>query len=92
MALAFTIYANVSVEKTTKKRTYTSVDSIPHNRVALLLGTNPLNRLGRPNSYFTNRIKTAAALYHAGKTDYIIASGDNHTLTFAVSIAIGTFF
>lgn len=82
MALAFTIYANVCVEKTTKKRIYTSVDSIPHNRVALLLGTNPLNRLGRPNSYFTNRIKTAAALYHAGKIDYIIASGDNHTKSY----------
>ena len=40
---------------------------------------NPLNRLGRPNSYFINRIKTASELYHAGKVDYIIVSGDNHT-------------
>lgn len=52
---------------------------MPHNRVALLLGTNPLNRLGRPNTYFTNRIKTAAGLYRARKVDFIIASGDNHT-------------
>lgn len=43
-----------------------------------MLGTNPLNRRGRPNSYFTNRINTAAELYHAGKVDFIIASGDNH--------------
>lgn len=77
--VAFTVYANVKVENASAGKMYYSVDSIPHNKVALLLGTNPLNRLGRPNSYFTNRIETAAKLYHAGKVDFIIASGDNHT-------------
>lgn len=79
LAIAFTVYANVRVEKTAESRIYTNVDSIPYNKVALLLGTNPLNRYGRPNSYFTNRIDTAVELYHAGKVDYILASGDNHT-------------
>lgn len=79
VVVAFTVYANVRVGNAARGRIYTSVDSIPHNKVALLLGTNPLNRLGRPNTYFTNRINTAAALYHAGKVDFIIASGDNHT-------------
>lgn len=79
LVIVFTVYTNVKVEKATEQRIYTSVDSVPHNKVALLLGTNPLNRWGRPNSYFTNRIKTASELYHAGKVDYIIASGDNHT-------------
>ncbi|MDE6528523.1 MAG: YdcF family protein, partial [Muribaculaceae bacterium] len=78
LVVAFTIYANIKVESAAGERIYMSVDSIPHNKVALLLGTNPLNRLGRPNSYFTNRINTAAELYHAGKVDFIIASGDNH--------------
>lgn len=77
--IGFTIYANVRVEQSAKGRTYTNLDSIPHNKVGLLLGTNPLNKWGRPNSYFTNRINTAAELYHKGKIDYIIASGDNHT-------------
>ena len=76
---SFTIYANIRVEKAANERIYTSVDAIPYNKVALLLGTNPLNKWGRPNSYFTNRIKTASELFHAGKVDYIIASGDNHT-------------
>lgn len=67
------------VGRAAEGRIFTSVDSMPHNRVALLLGTNPLNRLGRPNTYFTNRIKTAAGLYRARKVDFIIASGDNHT-------------
>ena len=79
LVVAFTVYANVRVENAAEKRLYATVDSVPHNKVALLLGTNPLNRWGRPNSYFTNRINTAAELYHAGKVDFIIASGDNHT-------------
>lgn len=78
VASAFTMYANIMVERMAHDRIYSDVSSIPHNKVALLLGTNPLNRLGKPNTYFTNRIKTAASLFHAGKIDYIIASGDNH--------------
>ena len=78
LVAAFTLYANIKVEQAAKKRIYTEIDSIPYNKVALLLGTNPLNRRGRPNSYFTNRINTAAELYHAGKVDFRIASGDNH--------------
>lgn len=79
LVIAFTVYANVKVERAAESRIFTSMDSIPHNKVALLLGTNPLNRWGRANSYFTNRINTAAELFHAGKVDFIIASGDNHT-------------
>lgn len=75
----FTVYANVSVERAANGRLYHEIDSLPHNRVALLLGTNPLNKWGRPNSYFTLRINTAAELYHSGKVDFILASGDNHS-------------
>lgn len=75
----FTIIVNMRVESEGGNRIYGNVDSIPHNKVALLLGTNPLNRYGRPNSYFTNRIDIASRLYRAGKVDFIIASGDNHT-------------
>ena len=79
LTVLFTIYANVKVENATDGRIYIYADSISHNKVALLLGTNPLNKWGRPNSYFINRINTAAELYHAGKVDFIIASGDNRT-------------
>ena len=79
LAVLFAACANVVVESEAKGRIYTDANAIPHNKVALLLGTNPRNRYGGPNTYFTNRIKTAAALYKAGKVDYIIASGDNHT-------------
>lgn len=78
VCIAFTIYANVAVEKAAEGRIYGSADEIPHSRVALLLGTSPVTRYGGTNTYFTNRIATAAELYHAGKADYILASGDNH--------------
>lgn len=78
-ALIFTISVNYNVEHKTESRIYNATDAVPHNKVALLLGTSPLNRYGNPNNYFTNRINTAAALFHAGKVDYILASGDNHT-------------
>lgn len=76
--LIFTIATNRAVISETENRIYRSVDSAPRNKVGLLLGTNPINRIGKPNTYFTNRIKIAAELYHAGKVDYILASGDNH--------------
>lgn len=79
VGIAFSLYANIRVVKTAEDRMYSTVESVPYNKVALLLGTNPVNKWGRPNPYFTNRINTAAELYHAGKVDFIIASGDNHT-------------
>ena len=44
--------------------------------------------MGHPNSYFTNRINTAAELFHIGKVDFIIASGDNHTKKYNEPIAM----
>lgn len=79
LGIAFSLYANIRVVKTAEDRMYSTVESVPYNKVALLLGTNPVNKWGHPNPYFTNRINTAAELYHAGKVDFIIASGDNHT-------------
>ncbi len=76
--ILFTIIINKRVESETDDKIYENIDLIPHNKVALLLGTNPLNRHGGPNPYFTYRIDFASKLYHAGKIDFIIASGDNH--------------
>lgn len=79
LVVLFTVYANISVNKSTANFIYSNVRTIPHNKVGLLLGTNPKNRFGGTNTYFVNRIATASKLYHAGKVDFIIASGDNHT-------------
>lgn len=57
-------------------------DALPHNRVGLVLGTAQRNRGGGPNLYFTHRINAAAALYHAGKVDHLLLSGDNRFLNY----------
>lgn len=77
--VVFTVGINIVVKRNSNGILYDKPKEAPYNRVALLLGTSPINRLGGPNSYFNNRIKVASELYHAGKVDYIIASGDNHT-------------
>ncbi len=70
---------NLLVVRNAFGRTYSNVDSIPHNRVGLLLATSPITPDGDRNFYFDNRIKAAAELYKAGKIDVIIASGGDYT-------------
>lgn len=67
---------NHHIDSAYSKQIYTSTHTIPHNRVALLLGTaKTIN--GRGNLYFIHRIEAVAKLYHAKKIEKIIASGDN---------------
>ncbi len=65
-----------------KGRTYSDVNRIPHRRVGLVLGC--AKRLGGrwENPFFDKRIQAAAQLFRAGKVDYLLVSGDNHTRTY----------
>ena len=74
---ALIVFANLYVKCKSADFLYGSLDSIPHNKVALLLGTSKYLSDGRENAYYSYRIEAAVALYKAGKVDYIIASGDN---------------
>lgn len=68
---------DIAVRATAHGRTYDNVSDIPHNRVGLLLGTNSTTPRGTHNYYYTHRINAAAELFHAGKVDYLLISGDN---------------
>ena len=68
---------DIAVRATAHGRTYDNVNDIPHNRVGLLLGTNSTTPRGTHNYYYTHRINAAAELFHAGKVDYLLISGDN---------------
>lgn len=70
------IFANVSIS-VESQYTYNDIDSIPSNKVGLLLGTVKYLKENTPNYYFNHRIDAAAALYKSGKIKYIVASGDN---------------
>lgn len=72
--------AEYTVQRATDGRVYDDPALVPANRVGLLLGTSRTVESGAPNGYFYNRIDAAAALYHAGKIEYLVISGDNsHT-------------
>ena len=59
-------------------RTYSDPASIPHRHVGLVLGCSRHLGDGSPNPFFDSRIHAAVTLYHAGKVDYFLVSGDNH--------------
>ena len=77
ICIGLIIYVDVSITKTGNKYCYNSIDSIPHNRCAIVLGTSKYLANGNRNLYYSNRIKATVELYNSDKIDYIIVSGDN---------------
>ena len=62
-----------------KGKLYDSVETVPHRRVGLVLGTSPISTwTGRRNLYFDHRIKAASDLYKAGKVDWLVVSGGDY--------------
>ena len=61
----------------TKDSIYNDVDSIPKNKVGLVLGTGKYVASGNINLFYKYRIDAAVELYKAGKIEYILVSGDN---------------
>jgi SanA protein len=55
---------------------FDSVEQMPANEVALVLGTSPVLGNGVPNRYFVARMDAAAVLYHAGKAKVLLLSGN----------------
>ena len=76
------IICDQSVAYNAKERLYNNVDSIPHRKVGLILGTSPISTWnGRRNYYFDHRIKAGAELYKAGKVDWLVVSGGDYRNT-----------
>lgn len=65
------------VSFSSRKYLYHDIKNVPQRQVGLVLGTNKYLKRGLVNSYYKNRIDTAAQLYHAGKVSYLVVSGDN---------------
>jgi vancomycin permeability regulator SanA len=65
------------VHATTAGAIYTGSDPrLPHNHAALVFGAG-LNGQGGPSAVLYDRVATAADLYHRGKVDKSLMSGDN---------------
>jgi len=67
------------VRASTRQQMYEELQSIPHRKTGLLLGTSKFLGNGLVNRYYQYRIDAAVALFKAGKIDYILVSGDNGT-------------
>ena len=72
-----TFYCNYKVEEFSQNKLYDNVDTVPHKKTALLLGTTKYLSGGQINPYFKYRIDATVELFKKGKIDFIIASGDN---------------
>ncbi len=69
--------SNLIVELSTYKLVYSSIDSLPRNKVGLLLGTSKYRKGGGINPYYEYRISACVELIKQGKIKYVIVSGDN---------------
>lgn len=70
------------IDSYSSPRLFNDVLTIPFNKTALLPGTSKFLSNGTTNPYYESRIVACLQLYHAGKIQYIIASGDNGTANY----------
>lgn len=80
--LLFILFANYKINSTTNQYVYSNIDSIPHNKVGLVLGTAKYYKGHSLNPYFTYRMQAAADLYKAGKVEFLVVSGDNAEVSY----------
>ncbi len=69
------LVCNAWVLISTQGYIFRDVESLPEPRDLLVLGTSPTTQDGRPNAFFQSRVRSAAALFKAGKARKILASG-----------------
>ncbi|WP_223170274.1 SanA/YdcF family protein [Maribacter aquimaris] len=71
---------NLIIESGAKGKTFSSLNTVPKNRVGLVLGTAKKLVGGQPNPYYSNRIKATVELFNSHKIDFVLVSGDNETI------------
>ena len=67
------------VQRTANPEIFSNIETLPNNKVGLLLGTRKTLASGYQNLYYQYRIEAAEKLFKAGKIKYILISGDNST-------------
>jgi len=77
--LFFIVVSNRLVERKTRNSLFNETETIPKNKVGLLLGTSKYLRDGSINLYYKYRIEAAVRLFKVGKIEFILISGDNGT-------------
>lgn len=75
--ISLTIFCNWKISYDSNPYIFTNSEAVPKQKVGVLLGTSKQLKNGYPNQYFVKRIEAAAELFHKGKIEYVIVSGDN---------------
>jgi SanA protein len=75
--MIFILLCNLWVVYCTRQYNYFSIESLPSNDVALVLGTSRNTEKGKENLFFRYRMEATARLFKEGKIKYIILSGNN---------------
>jgi SanA protein len=75
--LVFILLCNFWIVYNTRQYNYFSIESLPSNDVALVLGTSRNTEKGKENLFFRYRMEATARLFKEGKIKYIILSGNN---------------
>jgi SanA protein len=78
--LLIILTSNLIIIFSSQKALSDNLDDLEPHNVAVVLGTSRFLRSGVANPWFSNRIAAAALLYHSGKVNYLILSGDNRTI------------
>ncbi|MBK1875356.1 SanA/YdcF family protein [Pelagicoccus mobilis] len=76
-ALLAILSARAAVFSKSSEYVFESPAQVPSCHAALVLGCSQFLSDGRQNLFFKYRIEKAADLYHQGKVNYLIVSGDN---------------
>lgn len=71
--------SNLIVVLVSNKYLHNDINDVEPVKTAVVLGTSRFVKSGSPNPWFHYRISAAAELYHSGKIEYLILSGDNRT-------------
>jgi len=72
------LLSNLWIITNTHGRIYAKVEELPKTEVGLVLGTSQRVK-GKPNSFFTFRMKAAASAYHTGKVKRLLLSGHRNS-------------
>lgn len=73
----FVALCNLWVTLRASGRIFYTVEEVPSQPVALVLGTSKSTVYGGTNAFFSTRMDAAAELYRNGKVKRLIVSGDN---------------
>lgn len=79
LAVAFVVLSDCWISRSTSGLHFDRLNELPHHRVALVPGCAAYLKDGRSNPYFLHRVNAAAELFHAGKCDSLLVSGDHGT-------------